>query len=68
MKKALIIVTLSALGFFAYKAGYNSEFAKHFWDDTKERLEERKANMEEFEELAKESSSKNVGEQEGEDR
>ena len=59
---------LSALGYFAYQAGYNSEFAKHFWDDTKARLEERKIDMEEYERLAKKAENKVISNQERETR
>lgn len=67
-KKTLVIAMLSALGYFAYQAGYNSEFAKHFWDDTKARLEERKIDMEEYESLAKEVENKVISNQEEETR
>lgn len=67
-KKTLVIAMLSALGYFAYQAGYNSEFAKHFWDDTKARLEERKIDMEEYESLAKEAENKVISNQERETR
>ena len=67
-KKTLVIAMLSALGYFAYQAGYNSEFAKHFWDDTKDRLEERKIDMEEYESLAKEAENKVISNQERETR
>lgn len=32
----------------AYEYGYNSEFAKHFWDGTKQRLEEMRKEREEL--------------------
>ena len=67
-KKTLVIAVLSALGYLAYQAGYNSEFAKHFWDDTKARLEERKIDMEEYESLAKEVENKVISNQEEETR
>lgn len=67
-KKTLVIAVLSALGYLAYQAGYNSEFAKHFWDDTKARLEERKIDMEEYESLAKEAENKVISNQERETR
>lgn len=67
-KKALIIATLSALGYGAYQAGYSSEFAKHFWDDTKARLEERKMDMEEYESLTKNAADKVISKQEEETR
>lgn len=44
LRKGLIILLAAYLlkmgGQIAYEAGYNSDFAQHFWDDTKEKIKE----------------------------
>lgn len=69
LKKALLILTLAALGITSYNIAYNSDFVKHFWDDTETRIEERRNERKEFEKLAQEAANKVINEQEeGEER
>ena len=69
LKKALFILTLATLGITSYNIAYNSDFVKHFWDDTETRIEERRNERKEFEKLAQEAANKVINEQEeGEER
>lgn len=65
LRNGIIALLIATAGFLAYNAGYNSDYAKHFWDDTKKTIEEKRS-----EEFIKDSTLNidEVTEEYGEDR
>lgn len=65
LRNGIIALLIATAGYLAYNAGYNSDYAKHFWDDTKKTLEEKRV-----EESIRDSDLdiEQVSEEYGEDR